>query len=181
MSSHIPVNHRFLPLYRTLAALVGLFCLVFGVIGVIETASDSMFHRGNVVIMGLHTNLGFAIVSTIMGAMVTVGAIVGGNLDHFLNLLAGIVFLVSGMLMMALLRTNANFLNFQMSTCVVAFTIGIVLLTAGLYGRVGNHEVEAHEEHFRLHHGPDPDHHKWRYRGAPPRPAEDHPDGHRFA
>lgn len=181
MSSHIPVNHRLLPLYRTLAALAGLFCLVFGIIGTIKTAGEPIFHRGDVVILGLKTNLAFAIISIVIGAIVLVGAFVGRNIDHYINLIAGIVFLISGMLMMALLQTNANFLNFRMGTCIVAFIIGTVLLTAGLYGRVGDASAEAHEDNFRLHHGDDPDNHKWKYRGAPPRPAENHPDGHRFA
>jgi hypothetical protein len=181
MSSHIPVNHHLLPLYRTLAGLAGLFCLVFGIVGIVRTASDSIFHRGDEVILGLKTNLAFAIISVVVGAIVLIGALIGGNLDHYINLIAGIVYLVSGMLMMSLLQTNANFLNFRMGTCIIAFVIGVVLLTAGLYGRVGDASAEAHEEHFRLHHGDDPDNHKWKYRGAPPRPTEDHPDGHRFA
>ncbi len=81
-----------------------------------------------------------------VGAIVLVGAFVGRNIDHYINLIAGIVFLISGMLMMALLQTNANFLNFRMGTCIVAFIIGTVLLTAGLYGRVGDASAEAHEE-----------------------------------
>jgi hypothetical protein len=181
MSSHIPINHHLLPLYRTLAGLAGLFCLVFGIVGVIRTASDPMFHRGDVVIFGLKTDLGFAIISIVIGAIVLVGALLGGNLDHYINLFGGIVFLVVGMLMLALLQTNANFLNFRIGTCIVSFIIGTFLLTAGLYGRVGDASAEAHEDNFRLHHGDDPDNHKWKYHGAPPRPAEDHPDGHRFA
>jgi hypothetical protein len=181
MSSHIPVNHRLRPFYRALAGAAGLYCLLFGIVGAVKTAGDSMFHRGDVEVFGLRSNLGFSIISIVIGAIVFFGAIWGRNVDHFINLFGGIVFLVSGMLMMTLLQTNANFLNFRMGTCIVSFIIGTVLFTAGLYGRVGDPATEAHEEHFRLHHGTDPDNHKWKYRGAPPRPAEDHPDGHRFA
>jgi hypothetical protein len=181
MSSHIPVNHHLRPLYRTLAAIAGIFSLVFGIVGIVKTSGESLFHRGDVTVMGLRTNLAFAIISVIVGAVVLAAAVIGGNLDHYVNMIAGIVYLVSGLLMMCLLQTTANFLNFHMSTCIVSFIIGIVLLAAGLYGRVGPPELEASEEHFRLHHGGDPDRHAWAYQGAPPRPAENHPDGHRFA
>jgi hypothetical protein len=181
MSSHIPVNHRLRPLYRTLAGTAGLFCLVFGIVGVTKTSGDSLFHRGDVVALGLRTNLAFAILSIIVGAVVLVGALIGRNIDHFINLIGGIVFLVAGIAMMLVLQTDANFLNFGMSTCIVSFIIGTVLFAAGLYGRTGPPEIEAREEHARLHHGTDPDNHAWAYHGAPPRPTEDHPDGHRFA
>jgi hypothetical protein len=155
--------------------------LAFGIIGVIRTSGDPIFHQGGDEVFGLRSNLAFAVISIVVGAVIVFGALYGRNVDHYINLVAGCVFLIVGMLMMSLLQTDANFLNFQMATCVVSFLIGIVLFTAGLYGRVGDAATEAQEEHFRLHHGIDPDNHKWAFHGAPPRPAEDHPDGHRFA
>ena len=113
--------------------------------------------------------------------IVTGAAVYGHNLDHFVNLWGGIVFMLVGLLMLTLLQTSANFLNFHLVTCVVSFLIGAVLFAAGLYGRVGPPHVEAHEEHFRTHHGDDPEAHAWSFKGAPKRPLEDDPDGHRFA
>jgi hypothetical protein len=180
MSTHLPVNHRLRPLYRFLAFLAGLYVLIFGIVGLIHS-SPSLFSRGGDEVFGLKSNMAFAIISVIAGAIIVVGAVIGGNLDHYINMIGGLVFLVAGMLMLALLQTSANFLNFQIATCVVSFVIGVVMFTAGLYGRVGDASIEAHEEHFRLHHGADPDNHAWAFQGAPPRPKEDHPDGHRFA
>jgi hypothetical protein len=54
-----------------------------------------------------------------------------------------------GMAMLALLETDANFLNFSVATCVVSFVIGIALLTAGLYGKVGTVDAARAEEAFR--------------------------------
>jgi hypothetical protein len=181
MSSHIPVNHRLRPWYRLLAAVAGIYVLAFGIIGVIRTGGDPLFHRGGDEVFGLKSNLAFAILSIVAGVVILLGALLGRNIDHYINLICGSVFLVAGMLMMGLLQTSANFLNFQMATCVVSFVIGTVLFIAGLYGRVGDQATEAHEEDFRLHHGLDPDRHKWAFKGAPERPAENHPDGHRFA
>jgi hypothetical protein len=168
-------------MYRLLAALAGLYVLAFGIIGTIRTSGDPLFHRGTDEVFGLKSNLAFAIISIIAGAIILTGAVIGRNVDHYINLAGGLVFLIAGMLMMGLLQTSANFLNFQMATCVVSFAIGTVLFAAGLYGRVGDASTEAHEEHFRQHHGADPDRHAWAFKGAPPRPSENHPDGHRFA
>ena len=179
---HIPVNHHLQPGYRILAALAGLFVLVFGIIGITQTAGDPLFSQhGSQSVFGLKLNLAFAIISVLVGIVVLLGALSGRNIDHVINIVGGGVFLVAGMLMLSLLQTEANFLNFRVATCVVSFVIGIVLLLAGLYGKTGPVAAEAHEDHFRLHHGADPHDHKWAFHGAPARPAEDHPDGHRFA
>jgi hypothetical protein len=179
--SHIPVNHRFQPLYRALAALCGLFVLVFGIVGIVRTAGDPPFQRGDANVFGIRLNLAFAVISVIVGIIVLAAAARGGNTDHFVNMAAGVVFLGAGLLMLTLLQTSANFLNFRLATCVVSFLIGSVLLAAGLYGRVGPPIEEAGEENFRRHHGSDPQRHSWAFKGAPPRPLEDDPDGHRFA
>jgi hypothetical protein len=178
---HIPVNHRLQPWYRLLAALAGAFVLVFGIIGIIRTAGDPLFVRGTDEVFGLKLNLAFSIISVLTGIVVLGGAALGRNSDHYINLVAGGVFLGAGMLMMILLRTDADFLNFRMATCIVSFVIGLALLLAGLYGKTASVAAEAHEEHFRLHHGADPHNHRWAFHGAPSRPDEDHPDGHRFA
>jgi hypothetical protein len=182
MATHLPVNHRLRPLYRFLAALAGAYVLVFGIVGVIKTAGEPFFDQNSATsVVGLRSNMAFAILSIVVGLIVLVGTVVGRNIDHVINLVAGIIFLVAGMLMMTVLQTNANFLNFQISTCVVSFVIGLVLFTAGLYGRTGSHADHIREEHFRAHVIDDPEEHRWAFHGAPPRPAEDHPDGHRFA
>jgi Domain of unknown function (DUF4383) len=182
MPSHIPINHRLQPIYRFLAALAGAYVLAFGIVGVIRTAGKPFFDQVNATeVLGLRTNLAFAILSIVAGVVVLGGALIGRNVDHFINIVAGIVFLVAGMLMMTLLQTNADFLNFQMATCIVSFVIGIVLFTSGLYGRTGTNAEHLREEHFRAHVTDDPHEHRWTFHGAPPRPVENDPDVHRFA
>ena len=182
MASHIPINHRLQPFYRFLAALAGLYVLVFGIIGVIRTSSHPLFDQHvDASVFGLRENLAFSIISIIVGVIVFGGAVVGGNVDHFINLFGGIVFLGAGMLMMALLQTDANFLNFQMATCIVSFVIGLVLFTAGLYGRTGTLIQMEHEEDFRTRYAHDPEEHNWAIPDSVPRPVENDPDVHRFA
>jgi hypothetical protein len=54
--------------------------------------------------------------------------------------------------MLAVLRTTANFLNFTVATCIVSFVIGTAMVTAGLYGRVGQADEAQAEEAFRHRH-----------------------------
>jgi uncharacterized protein DUF4383 len=148
--AHIPVNHHLQPLYRTLAGLCGGYVLVFGIVAVVQTRSVSLFaHEDLPQVLGLKANRAFAVMSVVAGAVVIIGAFVGRNLDHWVNLLGGIGFLAAGMAMMTLLQTDANYLGFSMSTCVVSFVIGIVLFMAGLYGKTGTIEEVRKEEAFR--------------------------------
>jgi hypothetical protein len=146
--AHIPVNHPMRPLYRTLSGLIGLYILVFGIIGVIQTAGDPLFDRGDVWVLGLRTNLAFAILSVVYGAVLLLGAVIGGNVEHMVNLGAGLVFILVGLVMMTLMETDANILNFSMVNSIVSFVFGLLVLTAGLYDKVGSSdEVEAEEAH----------------------------------
>jgi Domain of unknown function (DUF4383) len=149
--AHLPVNHPARPLLRVLAAAVGLYVLAFGVVGVIESAGLDFFDRGDTWVLGLQTNPAFSYLSIAVGAVVAGGALYGHNVDHFINLYGGIVFLVAGLAMMTVLHTDLNLLNFSMTNCVVSFLIGLVLLDAGLYGKTG--PVELAEAEDRLRHG----------------------------
>jgi hypothetical protein len=165
--AHIPVNHRLRPLYRVLAALAGLYILAFGIVGVTKTNGLDFFAReGLPWVLGLKTNMAFSILSIVFGALIVVGAILGGNLDHFLNIGAGAVFVVAGMAMLALMQTDANVLGFTVATCVVSFLVGMLLFVAGLYGKVGTETDAAVEERFRHGAGADPTEHLWADREA---------------
>ncbi len=147
--AHIPVNHPLRPLYRTLAALVGAYVLVFGVIGLVRTWGDDLFARDSVWVLGLRTNLAFAILSVIFGAIILLANVVGGTAGHLVTLGAAVIFMVAGVAMMALMQTDGNFLNFSMSTVVVSLVFGQLLLTAGLYDKVGTPEDAEAEDAFR--------------------------------
>jgi hypothetical protein len=149
--AHLPVNHPARPFLRVMAAAIGLYVLVFGVVGFIETRGLSFFDRGDTWVLGLKTNPAFSILSIVAGAILVGGAVYGRNVDHFINLYGGIVFLVAGLVMMTVLHTDANLLNFSLSNCVVSFLIGLALLDAGLYGKTGPRELAEAED--RLRHG----------------------------
>ena len=136
MVTHLPVNHPLRNLYRAAAALIGAGVLVFGIVGFTRTRGTALFAHDHLPwVLGLRTNLAFALLSVLSGAVLVVCAVIGRNLDFRINLLGGLLFMVIGMLMLGLLRTDVNFLGFSMTNCVASFVIGTVVFAAGLYGR----------------------------------------------
>lgn len=148
--SHIPVNHRLRPFYRGLAFLIGLYLLVFGIVGLIVSWGDPFFDRGDNYALGLKTNTAFALLSIIVGAVVAIGALYGRNIDHFINIVAGGVFMFVGVFGLIIIRSDLNKLNFTVATCVVSSLIGTGLLIAGLYGKTGSREDALREEARRV-------------------------------
>jgi hypothetical protein len=158
--AHFPVNHHLRPLYRVLAGLCGLYVLVFGIVAFTRHGHVGIFAQRDVpAALGLHANPAFAMLSIVVGAILFAGAVIGRNVDRWINLVGALVFLVAGMLMLTLLRTSLNVLGFTVATCVVSLVIGMVLLTAGLYGQVGSPDKERDEEGFRHGTATDPQHH----------------------
>jgi hypothetical protein len=149
MFLHLPVNHPFRPLYRFLGGLAGLYVLVFGIVGLVTSWGHGIFGRGQIEALGLRTNVAFSVLSIIVGLTVVIAAIIDNNRDHYTFLFGGLAFLIIGMFMLSFMQTGLNFLNFTVSTCVVSFVIGLVLLTAGLYTRHGPVEAERFEQRRR--------------------------------
>lgn len=149
--AHTPVNHPLRPLYRVVSGLTGLYVMLFGIIGAVQTTGTDLFGRPSEYALGLRTNLAFSLISIAAGAIIVIVTLIGRNVDHRVNQLAGYAFGVMGMLMLALLQTDANILNFSVATCIVSFLISLVLLTAGLYGKVGSDQDVAAEKEFQTH------------------------------
>lgn len=147
--AHIPINHPLRPVYRTLSGLVGLYVLLFGIIGYARTTDLPFFGPHGEWVLWLRTNPAFSVLSIIAGVVVLGAAVIGRNLFRYVNLAAGIVFLVAGMAMMALLQTDANILAFSMVTCIMSFIFGMIFFASGLYGKVGSTEEHDAEEAYR--------------------------------
>jgi hypothetical protein len=160
--SHLPVNHHLQPLYRVLAALTGIYVLVFGIVGWLMTADYDLFAQdGLPAVLGLRANRAFAVLSVAAGLVLLAGAFVGRNVARWINLLGGIAFMVVGAAMLTLLETDLNVLGFSVATCTVSFIIGLVLFAAGLYGRTGSRSRARHEEGFRHGRANDTQSHVW--------------------
>ena len=158
---HVPINHPLQPLYRLLAGLTAAYVLAFGILGVIRTGGRPFFAQENLpYVLGLHANRAFAILSIVVGAFLLASVLIGGRVHRWVSLGASVVFLGAGLLMLALERTDLNFLGFTPATSIVSFIIGLVLLLAGLYGKVGTMLDLRREEDFRHGRGADPTEHR---------------------
>jgi hypothetical protein len=134
--SHIPVNHHLRPFYRMLTGLAGIYLIVFGAVGIGRTAGSALFARADVSVLGLRTNLAFAIASVVAGAVILLSVFVGRNVDAKVGVWGGIAFMAAGLAMLAVLQTDLNG-AFSLGTVIVSFLIGMVLFSAGLYVRSG--------------------------------------------
>lgn len=134
--AHTPVNHPLRPVYRVLGGLAGLYLVLFGVLGLVQTAGAGLFALGVDHVLGQGTNLAWSIVSTVIGALVLLATAVGRNLDVAADTYLGWALLGIGSAMLALIRTDANIFNFSLTTVIVTYVVGLALVMAGLYSKV---------------------------------------------
>lgn len=134
LSDELPVDHRLSQVYRFGAGLIGLVLLVFGAFGFANNVGFFSTHGDQ--IAGLSSNGALSLVSVIFGVILMVGAVIGGNLASTLNVVVGVIFLISGFVNLGLLGGPNNFLAFHLQNVLFSFFIGLLLMMFGLYGRV---------------------------------------------
>ncbi|MQY32818.1 hypothetical protein SRB17_07760 [Streptomyces sp. RB17] len=133
---HLPVDHRLNTVYRIGAGLIGAFLVAFGILGLINHIG--FFDTGGNSVAGLNTNGTLSVLSIVVGAILLAGMVIGGNVASTLNLVFGMLFLLNGFLNLALLDTPNNFLAFKIQNVFFSFIVGLLLMTFGMYGRVGS-------------------------------------------
>ncbi|WP_055713285.1 DUF4383 domain-containing protein [Streptomyces torulosus] len=136
IDEHLPVDHRLSRVYRFGAGLMGLFLVAFGILGLIDKVGWFDTHGDQVA--GLNTNGTLSVLSIAVGLLLLVGMVIGGNFASTLNMTLGVLFILSGFGNMALLDTDSNFLAFRIQNVLFSFVVGILLMTFGMYGRVGS-------------------------------------------
>ncbi|MEV0917904.1 DUF4383 domain-containing protein [Streptomyces sp. NPDC049967] len=134
LDEHLPVDHRLSRVYRVGAGLMGLVLLAFGVLGLIDKIG--FFDTGGDTVAGLSTNGALSVLSICVGVLLFIGMVIGGNFASTLNMVIGIVFVLSGFVNLALLDTGMNFLAFQIQNVLFSFVVGLLLMMFGMYGRV---------------------------------------------
>jgi len=134
--AHTPVNHPLRPIYRALGALTGVYFILFGVVGIIVTAGDGLFGNGGGLVLGQQANMFWSIVSILIGIIVLAAAVIGRNSDVEVDKYFGWGLLVVGSYELAVLRTDANFLDFSVATVIVTYLLGLVLIMASQYSKV---------------------------------------------
>jgi hypothetical protein len=138
--AHNPINHPARPVWRAISGLIGLYFLVFGLLG--------FFMDGKV--FGQGTNATNSVLSVIIGLVVLGATVVGRNIDTAVFKPLGYLLMALGLLTLAVSRTEANILDHTVSTCVVWMVLGLTLLVSGMYIKVGTGEDRRAFEHARL-------------------------------
>jgi Domain of unknown function (DUF4383) len=147
--AHIPVNHPLRPIYRAVAALMGLYLVAFGILGIILTADEGLFGKAGDRVLGQGANLFWAVVSIAIGAVVLIATFLGRNIDVAVNTYLGWTLVVVGTFSLAVIRTDANFLDFSISTVIVSYLVGLSLITAALYSKVAPPEEAGEPRQVR--------------------------------
>ncbi|MDG4817233.1 DUF4383 domain-containing protein [Micromonospora sp. WMMD956] len=148
--AHTPVNHPARPIYRAIGGLVGLYFLAFGVLGLVASAGNDILAQDDTKVLGQGTNLGFSLLSLVLGVAILTGTVIGRNLDVAINQWLAYALMVLGLAELAFLQTDANIFNFTITTDIVVLTLSMVLLMAGMYGKVGTDEENEAWQKARL-------------------------------
>ncbi|MET8824931.1 DUF4383 domain-containing protein [Streptomyces sp. NPDC004610] len=136
LDEHLPVDHGLSRVYRIGAGLMGLALLAFGILGLTNTIG--FFDTGGDQVLGLNTNGALSVLSICVGLLLFAGMVIGGNFASTLNVTLGILFILNGFLNLGLLQTDYNFLAFKIQNVLFSFVVGLLLMTFGMYGRVGS-------------------------------------------
>ncbi|MFD9868930.1 DUF4383 domain-containing protein [Streptomyces niveus] len=134
LDEHLPVDHRLSRVYRVGAGLIGLVLLVFGILGLIDQIG--VFGTGSHTTAGLNTNGALSVLSICVGALLFVGMLIGKNFASTLNMILGVLFILSGFVNLALLDSSFNPLAFRIQNVLFSFVVGLLLMFFGMYGRV---------------------------------------------
>ncbi len=137
LDEHLPVDHRLSLVYRIGAGLIGVVLTVFGVLGLVDRIG--IFATEDATVLGLNTNGALSVLSIFVGLVLLLGMVRGGNFASNLNLVLGVLFVLSGFFHLAVLERDANFLNFRMQNVLFSFAVGLLLMIFGMYGRISGH------------------------------------------
>ncbi|MEY9965392.1 hypothetical protein ABIA33_003434 [Streptacidiphilus sp. MAP12-16] len=137
LQDSLPVDHRLGQVYRYSAGGIGIFLLVFGILGFTNNVGFFSTHGDKIAAMTSNGLL--SLLSVLFGLLLIAGAVRGGNFASTLNMSVGVLFILSGFVNLALLGGKHNFLAFHMQNVMFSFAVGLLLMTFGMYGRVTTH------------------------------------------
>ncbi|MGY1883823.1 DUF4383 domain-containing protein [Blastococcus sp. SYSU DS0753] len=136
------VRNRVLMVHRVGAGVVGVVLLVFAVLGFARGLP--FFSTTGESVVGMSTNGLLSTVSVIVGLVLIGGALAGARVASTVMIAVGVLFLVSALGNLAVLRTDFNVFAFDFSNVVFSAVVGLVLLLLGAYGRIsGNLPAES--------------------------------------
>jgi hypothetical protein len=130
---HSPPGSRLDLVHRIGAAVLGAGLCLFGILGFVDRLRFLALHGK--VVLGLASNGLLSTISVIVGAVLIGAALRGGRVSSTITVAVGLLFLLSGLLNLAVLDTKLNLLAFRLSNVVFSFVAGMLLLFLGAYGR----------------------------------------------
>ena len=128
------IDGRVFAVQRLGAMGVGLVLLVFGVLGATSGVGFLATHGEHH--LGMSSNGLLAALSLIVAVLLLGAAFRGPRTASTVMIVLGVLFLVSALANLALLRTAYNPLAFRISNVVFSDVVGLMLLVLGAYGRI---------------------------------------------
>src|SRR5690349_5535048 len=135
------IDGRVFAVQRLGALSVALVLLVFGLLGATSGVAFLTTHGQRFLGMssnGLLSALSLGVAVVLLGA-----AFRGPRTASTVMITLGVLFLVSAVLNLALLRSPYNVLAFRMSNVVFSDVVGLLLLVLGAYGRISGNLPET--------------------------------------
>jgi len=119
--------------HRLSAATLGAGLCVFGVLGFLS--QPEFLSTEGLRILGLGSNGLLSTISLIVGVILIAAAARGGEISSTLTVVIGVLFLLSGLLNIAVLGNPLNVLGFRWPNVFFSLICGLLLLITGSYGR----------------------------------------------
>lgn len=129
-----PARHRVHTVHRVSIAVLGVFLLVFGVLGL--TQRLAFLSDQGAIVMGLSTNGLLATISVVVALVLLAAAVRGGPTASAAGVVFGVLFIASGLANMLVLGSGLNMLAFRLSNVIFSLVVGMALLFIGAYGRI---------------------------------------------
>lgn len=133
--------------------MLGVGLCMFGVLGVANRL-EFLAVQGRV-LLGLGSNGLLATISLVVGGVLIGAALRGGRIASTITAVIGVLFLLSGLLNLAVLDTGLNLLGFRLSNVIFSVVAGMLLLFLGAYGRFSG-GLTADNPYYQLRHRNDP-------------------------
>jgi Domain of unknown function (DUF4383) len=131
---------------RTGAIGVGGFLLVFGLLGL--AGGLRFFSTHGEQVLGMSSNGLLSVLSVVVGLLLIGSALLGPRTASTVMMVFGVLFLLSALGNLAVLRTGLNVLAFEISNVLFSIAVGLLLLVLGAYGRVsGNLPADSPYAH----------------------------------
>jgi hypothetical protein len=153
--------------HRIGAAVLGFGLCIFGALGVANRLEFLAVQGATV--LGLASNGLLSVISLLVGGVLIGAALRGGRSSSTITVVVGLLFLLSGLVNLAVLDTELNLLAFRMSNVIFSFIAGMLLLFLGAYGRFSGGLTADNPYYRHRHHADsssgenhsDEDHERW--------------------